>query len=337
LQAQTILLTGVSGFIGKHCALKLLNAGYVVRGTLRRIDRAGEVLAALRPHLTDPQAEERLSFIAVDLLQDAGWDRAMDGVDVAMHTASPFPIAQPKRADDVIRPAVDGTRRVLAAAHAAGIRRVVLTSSVVAVLDAAKGGVQDETNWCDLAARGTTAYARAKTLAERAAWQMSQGNGTTLTTINPGFALGPPLDGNFGSSISFVRRLLVAKDPMMPAIGLPVVDVRDVAEMHLRAVQRPETAGGRYIAAAGSMWFADMGRILKDRYPDRKIPTSVAPGLLLRVLSLMDPQLRAILPKLGTLEQVSATRAERDMDMTFIPPQAALLAAADWLVSNGHA
>jgi len=232
---ETVLLTGISGFIAKHVAVKFLNVGYAVRGSLRRLDRAEEVRSAVTPHLR--AGAGALSFAQADLESDAGWAEAIAGVAAVVHTASPFPIRQPKDEQELIRPAVEGTLRVLRAAHAAGVGRVVLTSSTVAVLNDGKpGDLQDESDWCDVGLPGTTAYAKSKTLAERAAWEFVKGRVMTLTVINPGLVLGPPLDIHYGSSLRVVERLLKGRDPMVPDFGLPLVDVRDVAEMHLRAV-----------------------------------------------------------------------------------------------------
>ncbi|WP_374373966.1 NAD-dependent epimerase/dehydratase family protein [Tabrizicola sp.] len=332
---ELVLLTGVSGFIAKHVALKLLNAGHAVRGTLRRLDRADEVRAALAPYLTEQAGE--LSFVQADLESDAGWADAFRGVTALVHTASPFPGAQPKDPAQVIRPAVEGTERVLKAAAAAGVGRVVLTSSTVAVLNEAKPDtLQDEADWCDVHLPTTTPYAKSKTLAERAAWEIAKARGLKLTTINPGLVFGPPLDEHYGTSLSVVERILKGRDPMMPPTGLPVVDVRDVAEMHLRALQKPDTAGRRYLAASGTMAYVDMGRTLKAAYPTRRIPTREAPQILVRALALFDPAIRTILPKLGHLERVSNARAVKEMGMEFIAPKAALLASADWLVKHGR-
>jgi dihydroflavonol-4-reductase len=332
--AELVLLTGISGFIAKHVALKLLNAGYAVRGTVRRLDRADEVRAALAAHLADGAGA--LTFLQADLESDVGWAEAMAGAVAVVHTASPFPLSQPKDPNALIRPAVEGTQRVLRAAHAAGIKRIVLTSSSIAVLNDGKpDSLQDEADWCDITLPGTTAYAKSKTMAERSAWDYARANGMQLTTVNPGLVLGPPLDEHYGSSLGLVERVLKGRDPMLPDFGFPVVDVRDVAEMHLRALQRPATAGKRYIAAAGSLAMVDMGRALKAAYPVRKIPTKTAPKLLLRVLALIDPAVRSILPKLGHLERVSNARAVQEMGMEFIAPKAALLASADWLVKHG--
>jgi len=331
--AETVLLTGVSGFIAKHVALKLLNAGYDVRGTVRRLDRADEVRNALAPHIT--AGAGKISFIQADLESDAGWDDAVQGVSAVVHTASPFPIAQPKDENVLIRPAVEGTERVLNEAAAAGVKRIVLTSSIAAVFNETKHlELQDEADWCDVDLPSTSAYAKSKTLAERKAWEISAGKGLQLTTVNPGVVLGPPLDEHYGSSLGLVERIMKGKDPVVPDLGFAAVDVRDVAEMHLRALQRPETVGKRYLAASGSLSMPMMGRILKDAYPTRKIPTMIAPMVLLRVIALFDAQLRAILPNLGKHPKMSNARAVKEMGIAFIAPKAALLASADWLAKH---
>ncbi len=334
---DTILLTGISGFIAKHVALKLLNAGYAVRGTMRSPRRADEVRTALKPHLTDPAAMDRLTFATSDLEADTGWADAMTGCTGVIHTASPFPISQPKDEQVLIRPAVEGTRRVLMAAKAAGITRVILTSSIVAIIDDAAGEQQNEDNWCNLDAPGTSAYAKSKTLAEREAWRIAETEGLHLTTINPGFVVGPPLDANYGSSIGVVKRFLKGKDPMLPKIGFSMVDVRDVAEAHLRALQRPATAGNRYAATAGFMWMPAMGATLKAAYPTRRIPTRTAPVFMLRIIAMFDASLRAIMPSLGIKHDVSGARATTDLGITFTTPQDGLRASADWLVKNSEA
>lgn len=333
---QSILLTGATGFLAKHIALKCLAAGHHLRASLRDPAREAELRAALAPHLP-ADAMARLSCVTLDLEKDAGWREAMAGIDTLIHTASPFPINPPSDADDLIRPAVQGTLRALRAARTAGVPRVVLTSSTVAVLNPGGREVQDETDWLDPAAPGTSAYATSKLMAERAAWDFvrDEAKGLALTVINPSLIFGPPLDARYGSSIRIVERLMSGRDPMLPRIGWPVVDVRDVAEMHLRAAEDLSTAGKRFIAAAGSMWMDEMGRLLKTTYPKRRIATRTAPKFLMRAMGLFDPAVRSIVPRLGHLERVSADRARREMGMSFIPPEEALRAAAAALVSFG--
>ncbi|MFM7656501.1 MAG: NAD-dependent epimerase/dehydratase family protein [Paracoccaceae bacterium] len=331
---ETVLLTGISGFIAKHVAAKLLTAGHKVRGSLRRMDRADEVRAALQP-VVGTEALERLSFLALDLEDDAGWPEAMAGISALIHTASPFPVAQPKDPQVLIRPAVEGTLRALRAARAAGVARVVLTSSTVAVTDTSRTGMQDETCWCDPKAPDTSAYGQSKTLAEQAAWAFASDNGLQLATINPGFVMGPPLDRHYGSSIGVIARILRGKDPMVPMLDFPVVDVRDVAEIHLRALERPEVAGMRILAVAGNMTMPAMAAELKRAYPSRRIATRVAPMPVLRLLALFDPQIKAILPAVGRSHPISNARAREVLAMRFISPEGALRASADWLLQNG--
>lgn len=334
---QTILLTGATGFLAKHVALKCLAAGHHVRGTLRDPGREGELRAALSPHLPG-DAMARLSCVPLDLEKDDGWAEAMAGIDTLIHTASPFPMGQPKDEQALIRPAVQGTLRALRAARAAGVPRVVLTSSTAAVLNPAGRTVQDETDWLDPTAPGTTPYAKSKLLAERAAWDYvrDEAKGLALTVINPGLILGPPLDDRYGTSIRLIERILSGRDPMLPRIGWPVVDVRDVAEMHLRATERLSTADKRYIAASGSMWMDEMARVLKVAHPARRITTRVAPTIVMRLLGVFDPAVRSIVPRLGQLERVTADRARADMGMTFVPAADALRATAEYLVGRGR-
>lgn len=327
------LVTGVTGFVAKQVALRFLQAGWSLRGTLRDPARAEEVRAAFRPHLR-PEALPRLSFAPADLLDDAGWAAAMAGVDVLVHVASPFPMRPPGDPEALLRPAVEGTRRVLQAARAAGVRRVVLTSSSLAVMRPQEPGPQEESQWSDPEAPSTSAYARSKTLAERAAWEFVAGvPGMALTTINPGLVLGPVLDRHFGASLALVQRLLRGRDPLLPRISFPVVDVRDVAEMHLRAAQRPETAGRRYLATSGTMTLQDMARELKAAFPQRRIATRQAPDLLVRAVGLMDPAVRDLLPMLGQVCALSNARARHEMAMRFIAPADALRASAEGLIS----
>ncbi|MBI1220849.1 MAG: NAD-dependent epimerase/dehydratase family protein [Rhodobacteraceae bacterium] len=335
---QSILLTGASGFIAKHILLRLLNAGHSVTGSVRSRDREDEVRAAVGTHLTDPTAQDRLRFVTLDLTQDAGWEAAFAGVEALIHTASPFPITQPKDEQDLIRPAVDGTLRALKAAQAAGVARVVLTSSVAAIAYRAPSAakpVMDEDDWSDLDHPTATAYVKSKTLAERAAWDFAaKAPGLALTTINPVLVTGPPLDRHFGSSISVIERVLASKDPMLPNFGFGIVDVRDVAEMHLRALERPETSGRRYIAADRFLWFKDIAEIIAALYPYRRITRRVAPDFVVRALSLFDPSIRTILPGLGRRDELSNARARGEMGMNFLNAADSIRDTARFLVEN---
>ncbi|MEL6684203.1 MAG: aldehyde reductase [Pseudomonadota bacterium] len=337
---KTVLLTGASGYIAKHIALQLLEAGYHVRGTVRSIERGQEVTAAVRPHLTDSSdLDSRLTFAALDLSHDTGWDDAMNGVDVLMHTASPFPLTQPKDEDDLIRPAVDGALRAVRAAHQAGITRVIFTSSTVAISGSAlpPGDTAfDETNWTDPADPDVSAYGRSKTLAERAAWNFIRDEAPQmqLTVINPGFVLGAPLDQNFGTSIQVIERLLRGKDPMVPNIGFGTVDVQDVAEMHVRVIDKPETYGQRIMTVDSFISFQELATAIKSAYPDRKIATRIAPDFLIRLLGWFDPAIKSIIPSLGRVDKMDNARAIATLGRGMRQARKAAVSSAAYLIEN---
>ncbi|MEO0913382.1 MAG: NAD-dependent epimerase/dehydratase family protein [Pseudomonadota bacterium] len=329
-----ILVTGASGFIAKHIVLQLLEAGHSVRGSLRSPGRAEEVRNAVRPHLSEPaRADEALSFTKLDLSQDAGWEEAMSGIDALIHTASPFPLEQPKDAETLIRPAVNGALRALRAAKAAGITRVVFTSSIAAIANTALPvgrDVHTEEDWTDLSDPRATPYVASKTLAERAAWDFVKSDAPEmeLTVINPAFVLGPPLDGATGTSMQVIARIVEAKDPALPNVGFPVVDVRDIAAMHVAALDTPESIGRRFIGAESFLWFRDMARAVKAAHPERKIVTRKAPDFVIRILGRFDPSIRTILPNLGRRDDVSARAAEETLGITFRDAREAVREAA---------
>ena len=338
---QTVFVTGASGFIAKHILVRLLNAGIVVVGSVRNLDRQLEVIAAITPHLTNTEnLNDRLKFVALDLNADTGWNDAMQGADALLHTASPFPMSQPKNEQDLIRPAVDGTRRALSAAQTAGINRVVMTSSIVAIMgrEIAPGKALTESDWTDIAHPSVTAYGKSKTQAERAAWDFVANDAPdmALTVINPALVFGAPLDPHYGTSLKIIERILRAQDPMLPKVSFPIVDVQDVAEMHLRALMYPGTDARRFICADTSLWFTEIAEILKADHPDRKIVTRKAPNFLIRLLAKFDPALRSIVPTLGIEVKLANTRAKDIMDMKFTSSADAVRNAARYLIDNGH-
>ncbi|MEJ6390962.1 NAD-dependent epimerase/dehydratase family protein [Gymnodinialimonas ulvae] len=317
---QTVFLTGVTGFIAKRITLDLLEAGHNVTGSLRSASRAGEVRDAIRPHLSNTDALDRLTFAELDLTDDTGWSDALTGHDVLMHTASPFPMSQPKNEDDLIRPAVDGTLRALRAAQAAGTPRVILTSSVVAIEANDKPNPKSPADWTDINHPRASAYYKSKTLAEQAAWDfVADYPEMQLTTINPALVLGAPLDGRYGTSLALIERIMGGKDPALPAMGFGMVDVADISAMHIAAMDRPGTAGRRYIGSAGSMMMPDIARHLAAAYPDRKIATRQAPTWLMRLLALFDPEVKGILPQLGPMPEFDTSATQADLGITFTP------------------
>lgn len=338
---QTIFLTGASGFIAKHIVLQLLNAGYHVRGSVRSLSRGDEVREAVRAHLSDAEnLEERLRFVALDLASDEGWDGVMEGCSALLHTASPFPLQQPEDEDDVIRPAVEGTLRALRAADAAGIDRVVLTSSAAAVMYgplATGKTAYDELDWSEDYHPMQNAYGRSKTRAEKAAWAFVANDAPMmkLTTINPVLVAGPALDGAIGTSLELIERILKGVDPMQPRIGLPIVDVRDVADLHVKVLKVPASEGQRVLASESFLWLADIAKLIKGAYPDRPVKTLVAPDFLLKILARFDPTVRSILPSLGVELTVSNARARALIDRDFIPARDAVLASCASLIVHG--
>lgn len=329
-----VVLTGASGFIAKHVARRLLEDGHAVRATLRDPARAGEVRDAVLPGLP-PGAGDRLTFAGADLSSDAGWPEALAGASALIHTASPFPQNQPRDPQEIIRPAVEGTRRALTAAVRAGVTRVVLTSSVVAIVQPGRTRTFDESDWLDPDAPGVAAYDASKVLAERAAWEIARTEGLRLTTIHPSLVLGPLLDAQSGTSVGLVKRLLQGKDPAVPRLNFSVVDVRDVARMHVQPLSVPATEGERLIASSGYLPWPEMARILHRAYPGRRIPTRVLPDWVVRVLGRFNADLRGAAAFLGREDRVANDKARRLLGLEFIPPEQALLASAESLIARG--
>jgi dihydroflavonol-4-reductase len=325
-----VLVTGASGFIAKHIVRELLDKGYTVRASVRSDKRKAEIEALF------PEAD--LEFATLDLTQDHGWADALDGVDVLMHTASPFPAADPKDPQELIRPAVDGTLRAMRAAQAAGITRVILTSSCAAIYkDPAKPIEAQSTaeNWTDPDADFTSAYEASKTLAEKAAWDfVAEHPEMQLTSINPGGVFGPAMDPNFGTSLEIIEDILARKYPMVPNMNLPMVDVRDVAHMHVAAIANPESIGNRYAANAGALSMLEIAQTLNAAFPDRKIPTRKAPDLLVKAMGTVVPLMKMVAKNLGRNSDVDGTPAEKTFGFTYIPSTEAIVASANYIQAN---
>jgi nucleoside-diphosphate-sugar epimerase len=309
--AERVLVTGGSGFLGGWCLAELIGRGYEVRTTVRDLGREHEVRELLSSR---GQPDERLSVLAADLSADDGWEEAADGCDYVLHVASPFPPVQPKDPDELIVPAREGTRRVLSAALAAGAKRIVVTSSVAAVRGGATPAESpiNESRWTDPGNESLTPYVRSKAAAERAAWDLvaKAGASERLTTIEPGAILGPApsLDSSF--SLELVKRLLKGM-PGTPRIGFNVVDVRDVADLHLRAMLAPEAGGERFIAVAGFLWMSEVAAILRERLGEdaARVPKRGVPDLVVRALGLFDPAVRSFTGDLGKRVELSGEKA----------------------------
>ncbi|MCP5086496.1 MAG: aldehyde reductase [Rhodobacteraceae bacterium] len=336
---KPVLVTGGSGFIAKHIIRQLLDEGFEVRASVRSSTRETEVRQAMAAHVKETvDLGAQLSFVHLDLSIDDGWSDALAGVSALMHTASPFPMIQPDDEDEIIKPAVEGTMRALVAAEAAGVSRVILTSSIVAIVNkrlAAGRNRYNESDWSELNSPYATPYVKSKTMAEKAAWSFAKDHpDIKLTTINPALVLGPALDDKISTSVQIVQRLMNGKDPMVPNIGFPVVDVRDVATMHVRALQRPESAGARFISAERFIWMQDIARILKSEYPDRRIPTRLAPDFLVKLLSLFDKAIKSAVPILGVEQHLDNAAACEVLGMEFIEARQAVKSAAAGLIRD---
>ena len=246
-----VLVTGGSGYIAGYCIAQLLDDGWRVRTTVRNLARAEEVRATIGKIAADAGAIE---FAAADLNSDAGWADAVAGVDYVLHVASPFPAIAPKSDDELVRPARDGALRVLNAARDAGVKRVVMTSSVAAIAYG-RGGREEpftEADWTDETNRDdTSAYVRSKTIAERAAWawREAEGGALELVTVNPALVLGPVLRSDVSTSSELIKKLLDGSVPALPRMGFCLADVRDIARLHLLAMTSPAAAGQRFLGS----------------------------------------------------------------------------------------
>lgn len=337
---STVLVTGGSGFIGAHCILKLLAADHRVRTTVRSLAREADVRAMLKAGGAEPG--NRLAFVAADLCHDDGWPDAAAGCDYVLHVASPLPVSVPKHEDDLIVPAREGALRVLRASRDAGVKRVVLTSSFAAI--GYGHGPQatpfNETSWTDSAAKGTTAYVKSKTLAERAAWDFMarQAGSLELSVVNPVAVFGPVLGPDYSASIQLIRRMLDGGMPGCPRLYFGAVDVRDVADLHLAAMTHPAAPGERFLAVAGeSMSLLEIANLLRSRLgiAARRVPTREVPDWLLRFAAFFNPMVREILPELGKRKTATSAKARRVFDWSPRSSEEAIVASADSLVRLG--
>jgi nucleoside-diphosphate-sugar epimerase len=337
---STILVTGGSGFIGSHCILQLLATGHHVRTTVRNLKREGEVRAMLKEGGAKPG--DRLSFFATDLENDAGWPQAVAGCEYVLHVASPLPPNMPKREDELIVPAREGTLRVLRAARDAGVKRVVLTSSFAAIGygHPPRKTPFNETDWTDLNGDGVYAYVKSKTLAEGAAWDFiaNQGGGLELSVVNPVGVFGPVLGPDYSASILLVQRLMDGAIPGVPRLYFGVVDVRDVADLHIRAMTHPAARGERFLAVAGDfMSMLDIAKVLKSRMgaSAKRVPTRELPNWLVRIAALRDPAIKLILPELGKPKNATNEKAKRLLAWESRSNEDSIVATAESLVRLG--
>ncbi len=340
MMMSTVLVTGGSGFIGSHCILQLLGAGHQVRTTVRSLKREGDVRALLREGGAEPG--DRLSLFAADLEQDAGWPEAVAGCQYVLHVASPFPAGVPKHEDELIVPAREGALRVLRASRDAGVKRVVLTSSFAAIGygHAAQKAPFDETNWTDPNGEDVSPYVKSKTLAERAAWDFiaREGGDLELSVVNPVGVFGPVLGPDYSTSILIVQRLMDGAAPGCPRFQFGIVDVRDVADLHIRAMTNPAARGERFLAVAGDfMSILDIAKVLRNRMgaAARRVPTRQLPDWLVRIAALFDPTVRQIVPELGKTKNATNAKARRMLSWAPRSNEQAIVATAESLARLG--
>ncbi|HUA12498.1 MAG TPA: aldehyde reductase [Solirubrobacteraceae bacterium] len=314
---QSVLVTGGTGFLGGWCIVELLRGGYRVRTTVRSLAREDEVRANVA---TQVDAGDRLSVVAADLTGDEGWGDAVAGCDYVLHVASPFPPAQPKDADELIVPARDGTLRVLRASLDAGVKRIVITSSVAAVRNGKDGALEGrreftEEDWSDPSDSHMTPYTRSKLIAERAAWDLARERGAEerLVTVLPGAIVGPVLGADRSYSLEAIERLLEGRMPGLPRLGFAFSDVRDVAALEVAAMTAPEAGGQRLLAAGTFLWFEQVAAILRENLGEqaRKVPTRRVPNFVVRTVAIFDPSVRTVADELGWETRFSLENAKR--------------------------
>ena len=315
-----VLLTGVTGYIGQHCAAELLRQGYEVVGTVRSLTKA----EATRTAIAKVAPVDYLSFAQADLLDDTGWDAAMQGCNFVLHVASPFVLAEPKNENDLIGPAVEGTKRVVSAAQRAGVKRLVLTSSTVAVSSGRGSGLYGPDAWSDTSG-AIGAYAKSKTLAERAAWATVKNADMDLTVIAPGAVFGPSLGAQLdGQSVALMTDMIGGKMPMIPDLSMGMIDVRDVARLHVAAMTAEMAAGRRFIAASAEpIAMATVASILR-KAGYSKVPSRHAPSFLLKFMGLFDRQVRGMLPFLGKVASYDTSATFQVLHWTPTPMETSL-------------
>ncbi|WAC91131.1 SDR family oxidoreductase [Mycobacterium sp. Aquia_213] len=327
--SKRVLVTGGTGFVAGHVIQELLDHGYLVRATVRRT-----TIAAL------PLCVE---IVRADLDANDGWAEAVADCDYVLHVASPFPATAPDDEEELIRPAVNGTVRVLRAAAASGsVKRVVLTSSIAAITaghDPRDPTVRTEADWAVV--DGCPPYQKSKTLAERAAWDFVEGLPAAqrfqLVVVNPGWVLGPVGAGSVGTSVDLLRRLLVRDVPGPPRMAMAPVDVRDLAIGHRLAMEAPLAAGNRYILAGEEIWMPDAARILAAEFKYRgfRVPTRTVPSWVLRLSARFVRSLRIVPYFLDRHDRVSAAKAQRDLGWTMRPVRESIVDTATSLIERG--
>lgn len=338
---STVLVTGGSGFVGSHVILKLLSEGHQVRTTIRSASREADVRSMLRDGQQEPGAQ--LAFFQADLMDDRGWSEAVSGCDYVLHVASPFPQGVPKDEKELIAPARDGTLRVLKASRDAGVKRVVITSSFAAIGygHASHDGIFDEEDWTDPSGADVQPYMKSKVLAERAAWEFMarEGGALELAVINPVGIFGPVLGPDLSSSVTLIQSLLKGM-PGVPRLYFGMVDVRDLADLHLRAMQSEAAKGQRFLAVGGDVVsLFDVAKMLRQHLgaSASRVPTRQFPDWFMRVMALINPQAKAVRPQLGVIRRSTSDKARRLLGWHSRPYEETIIDTAKSLIRHGIA
>ena len=333
---KKIMITGVSGFLGSHMAVEGLKRGYKVVGTIRNKEKEAEVISTLKSHVSADQLNN-LQFSYCDLTKSEGWSEAMAGCEAIIHVASPFNLELPKHEDDLIIPARNGVKHVFEAALQNNIHRIVQTSSIAAIMYGNEKGKSnfDETDWTNENGPMVSPYTKSKTLAEKLVWEIAQQNPQLkVTTINPGFILGPILGKDPGTSAAVILKMMKGEYPGVPQLGFPTVDVRDVIELHFKALESETAIGQRYAAVSESIWFKEIAQFVLDAQPsyNKKVKAKELPNWFIKIFSLFEKSTRMIIPELGFKANISNEKAKQQLGFAPRTAKEAVMSTANALV-----
>ena len=328
---KKVLVTGISGYVGQHCAAELLKKGYAVRGSVRSFSKTDEVVKGISKEI-DPKGN--LEFCELNLMKDEGWEQAMEGCDFVLHVASPFVIKAPKDENELIKPAVEGTLRALKAAKKAGVKRVVLTSSIVAMHGGETGVIKiNQDSWTNVDGKNVTAYLKSKTLAEKSAWEFiknqTDDNKLELVVVNPGPIYGPTLTGNMANeAMDFFKKLITGKVPMLPRASVVMSDVRDVAAIHVLALENAKANGKRFIVTTEKSYpMKDIAQILKANGYN-KVSTRLAPTFLVKFMAKFNDEMKGMLPFVGNTIEADVSDTMKTFNWKPIPFEKTVLDTA---------
>ncbi|GGF24075.1 SDR family oxidoreductase [Flavobacterium limi] len=334
---KKVLLTGISGFLGSHTAIQLLNKGYKVTGTIRDLSRAAALKAIIGKHTPHIQ---NLTIAEADINDESKWQELTKNMDFIQHIASPFPRVLPKHESELIEPAKNGVLNILKNASANNVKRVVITSSIAAVVYGKNKSELDttftENDWTDESnKKDSTPYFRSKTIAEKAAWEFIKTNpsGLELVTVLPGAILGPVLEDDFGTSANIVIKTIDGSMPAIPKIGVEIIDVRSVADLLIKAMELPQANQQRYLASSGYLSFKKIAGILKKEYPNRKVPSKELPNFFVKLLSNFETSLKPILIDLGIERKIDRSKAVNELNWEPLPMEEAILSCAKSVIA----